>query len=717
MADTIKISLELADAAALKTLQDLIKNGDLATKNLKILGKQGKSTFDEISVGIGKTLGVYDIFAGNVAANVVTGAFNAMVGAAGSLFNLFITDGVTAAQASEDALNSLNVALAQSGLLTDGASDRFTAFAKTIQQTTAFEDDLVIKNIALLASLTSLDEDGLKGATTAATNLSAALGKDLGTTTEALAKAANGNTATIKKMGIQFEESGTKAGTFQNILAAIEDKVGGTATSKINTYSGALAQNRNAFSDLQEEIGGLITQNPAVVSAINAVTSVLTGSSGSVKDGSQAYKELVAEGLILFIDTATLATIAVNTLLNAFNIAFNGIKVTVLGSLAGVAGALSFFSDSAETAFETLKSGASDAIKEINDSNGKGPLVEMATNLAKIGLAAEDGLGKLKSGAESVKSGLDNSTDSVNKLTEAQKLANEENNKFAEGLAKQADDTKAAYELRLAEISAFYDSSATIEQEKGNINFEALLAREIEFAEAKATLLLQNLEEENARIEASTVDPSIKLKAKLAAEQKYQTDSLKLSSEFTNKSVALGKQEIKQKEDDQRNSLNLFASLASSKNKTLGAIGKTAALVQVAIDTEQAASSAFKFGASVGGPPLGFVFQGIAYAAQAAKAANIAGIQFNQGGIVPGTSMTGDRIQARVNSGEMVLNRNQQQELFELANGRGNQTSGITREEVAVMVAEVANRPVVINIDGREVFNVIRDGQNSGRRF
>jgi hypothetical protein len=62
-----------------------------------------------------------------------------------------------------------------------------------------------------------------------------------------------------------------------------------------------------------------------------------------------------------------------------------------------------------------------------------------------------------------------------------------------------------------------------------------------------------------------------------------------------------------------------------------------------------------------------------------AGAVNIASIvaskpkppSFSGGGIVPGTSYTGDRVQANVNSGEMVLNARQQKALWTAANGGG----------------------------------------------
>ena len=59
-----------------------------------------------------------------------------------------------------------------------------------------------------------------------------------------------------------------------------------------------------------------------------------------------------------------------------------------------------------------------------------------------------------------------------------------------------------------------------------------------------------------------------------------------------------------------------------------------------------------------------------AVVAAAISAANKPSIQrFANGGIVGGTSFTGDRVSAQVNSGEMILNKSQQANLFRIANG------------------------------------------------
>lgn len=76
--------------------------------------------------------------------------------------------------------------------------------------------------------------------------------------------------------------------------------------------------------------------------------------------------------------------------------------------------------------------------------------------------------------------------------------------------------------------------------------------------------------------------------------------------------------------------------------------------------------------------------------------------KFQDGGIVPGNSTSGDNVTARVNSGEMILNRAQQAQLFSVANG---QQGGASEQIIEVPV----------NIDGEEIFKVVsRQVANGG---
>ncbi len=81
--------------------------------------------------------------------------------------------------------------------------------------------------------------------------------------------------------------------------------------------------------------------------------------------------------------------------------------------------------------------------------------------------------------------------------------------------------------------------------------------------------------------------------------------------------------------------------------------------------------------ASASGPAAAFVLPALVGAAIGFIAAAFSGIKFAHGGIVPGGSFTGDKIPAMLNSGEAVMNQQQQANtLMAIANGNSNSLQG-----------------------------------------
>jgi hypothetical protein len=716
MADSVKISLELADAAAAKALQDLINKSDIATKGFKVLSKEGKNTFQEISVGIGKSIGVFDIFAGNVAANIVVGAFEKIKETAHELFNVFIVEGVKAAEKSESALNALNVALAQTGKYSAETSEEFVQFAEEIQRTTQFSDDAVLKNTALLASLTTLDKDGLKRASKAAIELSAALGKDLETTTEAIAKAANGNTTALNKMGVQFVKTGTDSGTFKNALTSIEEKLSGTAASKVNTFSGAISLAGNAFEDLQKSIGFLIIQNPAVTAAIATISTSLNDVKKAVNDNQTELKLLVGNGLVLFIRTLTVAAAATDVFVTSLNAAYTGAKGFITSYVAFEQAKLAPSIENFKKLGETVKKSVTDTSSAVDKAvNGSDSGNKILDTLTKIGNASETALASIGVKGKDAAKALNDAAGSSTVLTEAQKLFNEENNKFVEGLAKQSNSVKESYDNQLATIVGFYETIAEVRNQDGLVNFQEELTQAEELNNAKLELLQQRLDEEKRLIETSTVDPTVKFAAEKAAEDKFQADSIKTKGEYTKKKNALELQSNKQSQDNLKDSFNTIATLSSSGNKTLAGIGKAAAIANATIDGYAAIQKAL----ASAPPPYNFAIAALVGVATAANVAKISGVQFASGGVVPGTSFTGDQVQARLNSGEMVLNKSQQGQLFEIANGRGDNNLGLVSEIRSLRndLVAIMTTPIRAEFQGKALVDIFRDELNAGRRI
>ena len=163
----------------------------------------------------------------------------------------------------------------------------------------------------------------------------------------------------------------------------------------------------------------------------------------------------------------------------------------------------------------------------------------------------------------------------------------------------------------------------------------------------------------------------------------------------------------KNKEENLKGSITAIAGLASSENKTLGAIGKAAAIANITMDTIQGVMKAWALG-----PILGPILAPLVGAAGAASAAKIAGVKFEQGGIVGGSSFTGDNIQARLNSGEMVLNKGQQSQLFNLSNGGGSSSGMI--EAIHSLGDRISNMEIVLIADDNEIAKSTSRGVEAG---
>lgn len=138
------------------------------------------------------------------------------------------------------------------------------------------------------------------------------------------------------------------------------------------------------------------------------------------------------------------------------------------------------------------------------------------------------------------------------------------------------------------------------------------------------------------------------------------------------------------------------------------------------LQTQSAAALAIANSLKDGGT-LGMInaaIMGVATAAQLAAqiAAKPVPPSFASGGIVPGTSYSGDNVQANVNSGEMILNARQQRALWETANGNTQSGGVIFNIKVNNEAADVASAGVTSNSDGFTVAikKIVSDAMANG---
>ncbi len=150
----------------------------------------------------------------------------------------------------------------------------------------------------------------------------------------------------------------------------------------------------------------------------------------------------------------------------------------------------------------------------------------------------------------------------------------------------------------------------------------------------------------------------------------------------------------KERVQNLQSTLNTIATLSDSGNKTLAAIGKAAAISTATIDGIVAVQKAL----ASAPPPANYALAAAVGAATAANVAKIAGVKFQDGGIVGATNGPDNQL-AAIRTGEMVLNAEQQKNLFDMINNGG------------------VGGDIIVQVDGREIARAVRNQVNAGFRL
>ena len=118
------------------------------------------------------------------------------------------------------------------------------------------------------------------------------------------------------------------------------------------------------------------------------------------------------------------------------------------------------------------------------------------------------------------------------------------------------------------------------------------------------------------------------------------------------------------------------------------AIGTAIPAIEALIAAKKAESIGNAVASATQTPVVGWLLAGAAVASVIAAFATMP--QFANGGVVDGNSFFGDKVLARVNSGEMILNKSQQSNLFNLLDGGSSVKGGTMSGEVEFKISDKA---------------------------
>jgi len=290
-------------ALTLKLLADVSN----FTKNIKGADKDVQTFGDKVSA-FGKKAGL---------------AFAAAGAAAAIYAGKLLKDGVQAAIADEKANALLANTLRNVAGATDETIEKTLAYTRATELATGVTEDELRPSLNRLTIATG-DVQKAIALQTLALDVSAGSGKSLESVTQALAKAQEGNTASLVRLGVGLTAAQLKTMSMDDVTKSLANTFEGAAATSADTYQGKMARLGLAFEDVRDTVGGFVLD--AITPMVeNIVTKVMPALS-SFADGIGGNKGLKA-AFDAFVDGAKKIFIPI---FQGINSAFNNIKNAVM---------------------------------------------------------------------------------------------------------------------------------------------------------------------------------------------------------------------------------------------------------------------------------------------------------------------------------------------------------------------------------------------------
>jgi len=187
---------------------------------------------------------------------------------------------ITLAGEQEQAEKKLEVAL---GKTSKSLLDQATA----LQKMTTFGDEAIIGVQASIGAFIK-NEEQIKKATSATLDIAVAMGMDLKSAGDLVAKTLGSSTNAMSRYGIEVKGAVGSTERLESLTGNVARLFGGQASAQAETLAGSIEQMKNAIGDAGEALGAVLA--PAIVGIANVVTSFANGLSDIIN-----FREGLAE--------------------------------------------------------------------------------------------------------------------------------------------------------------------------------------------------------------------------------------------------------------------------------------------------------------------------------------------------------------------------------------------------------------------------------------
>lgn len=270
-------------------------------------------------------------------------AFAVAAAAAAAYAGKLLVDGVKSAIEDEKAQAKLATTLQN----VTGATDKQIASVEeqisALSLANGIADDQLRPSFERLVRATE-DVTKAQNLQKLALDISAGSGKSLESVSAALARAYDGNTAALGKLGVGLSSAELKSMSFDDVTQKLATTFGGQATVQAETFEGRMNRLQVAFDEAKESVGARLlpiltnlvtyfTDNVGpIFETIKAKLQPLTKAIEDNKDEFKALWDFVKTYLVPFIT-------------GAMKLAFGGLVTSITAIVTAVGKAVNFFKD------------------------------------------------------------------------------------------------------------------------------------------------------------------------------------------------------------------------------------------------------------------------------------------------------------------------------------------------------------------------------------
>ena len=176
------------------------------------------------------------------------------------------------AGASEAVFTSLGAAVDRSGTAWSSVADGTKKALLAMQATTTYSDEQLAGALNKMLTF-GLSYDQAMKALAATIDFAAAKHMDLESAATLVGKAVDGNTAIMKRYGVDITVAKDATDKFTPVLTALNDQFGGAAQAAASTYVGLQERLKNATQEVGEKIGTIML--PALASMTEGMLPVV----------------------------------------------------------------------------------------------------------------------------------------------------------------------------------------------------------------------------------------------------------------------------------------------------------------------------------------------------------------------------------------------------------------------------------------------------------